>query len=461
MFVIPGLLLLIALVYVRPQEFVGLLEPIPILYLAFALALFGLALDLRLRITRAHPVPQLGWAIAFFVWALITVLIHAPGELIGVLRDALVPLALFSLIAIGLSSFRAIAWAGALLMILVVFLGAVGLHQANAELECVVYDEASGGDLLGEPDGRPCEEPIECREGGEPGAAYLCEREGLFDTLTVADRIRYRGTLADPNELALVMSMGMAMMFALVGLARGPSPGRWLLAGALVALVVICMVLTQSRSGQLVFMTVIGAYLIKRLGWNGVVLGLGIALPLLLVGGLVGSDRDDAQASTDERMQTLYEGLDMFATSPFVGVGFDQFSEHHYLTAHNSVVLIAAETGLLGLLLWGMAVYLSYKIPIAVLRRYAGNPEAAVARTWAMAILAALAGMAVGSMFLSFAYQHFAWIYMGLAGALYAAVKRHDPNFEVRVGPFDVAAVAVGSVVFLGGLFVYLRLVGV
>jgi hypothetical protein len=461
MFVIPGILVLIALVYVRPQEFVAVLEGTPVLYVAFALAIFGLALDFRLGSSRLRGVPQLGWAVAFLAWALITLLIHAPDLLVGSLRDVLVPLALFALIAHGVQTFRGMSWLAALLIILVVYLCLVGVHLANQELQCVVWDEASGGDLLGTPDGRSCEMPLECRDGGEPGAAYLCERAGLFDTLTVAERIRYRGTLGDPNELSLVMSLGMALMFAYVALARRPSPHRWLLAGGLVALVLTCVVLAQSRSGQLVFMTIVGAYFIKRMGWSGLALGVMVTVPLLLLGGLVGSDRDDAQASTDERMMTLYEGIDMFTTSPFFGVGFGQFTEHHYLTAHNSVVLIAAETGLVGLLLWGMVIYLSFKIPVAILRRYAGRPEAAVARTWAVAILATQSGIAVGSFFLSFAYQHIAWIYIGLAGALYSAVKTHDPEFEVHVGPFDIAGVAAGGVVYLAGLFIYLRLVGV
>ena len=461
MFVIPGILFLIALVYVRPQEFLGLLEGSPILYVAFALAVFGLALDFRLENSRLRAAPQLAWAVGFATWALFTVLIFAPDALVSTVRDVLVPLALFALIAHGVQTFRGMRWLAALLVMLVFFLGFVGLHLAQQELQCVVWDEASGGDLLGTPDGRACEMPIDCREGGEPGAAYLCERPGLFGTLTVAERIRYRGTLSDPNELSLVMSIGLGLMFAFVTLARRPSSPRWLLAGAMIALVLTCVVLAQSRSGQLVFMTVIGAYFIKRFGWHGLLMGLVITVPLLLLGGLVGSDRDDAQASTDERMATLYEGIDMFTTSPFFGVGYGQFTEHHYLTAHNSVVLVAAETGIIGLVLWGMVVYLSFKVPVAVLRAYRARPEAAVARAWAMAILAAQAGIATGSMFLSFAYQHVAWIYIGLAGALYGAVKTHDPTFRVGSGPFDVAAVAAGGVVYLVGLFLYLRLVGV
>ena len=44
---------------------------------------------------------------------------------------------------------------------------------------------------------------MDCHEGGEPGAIYRCERVGLFGTVSVGEgRVRYRGVLKDPNELA-------------------------------------------------------------------------------------------------------------------------------------------------------------------------------------------------------------------------------------------------------------------
>jgi hypothetical protein len=133
------------------------------------------------------------------------------------------------------------------------------------------------------------------------------------------------------------------------------------------------------------------------------------------------------------------------------------------MTAHNSYLLTLAELGPPGMLLFGSIVYLSAKIPIEVLRRYPrlARGERAegvrVARPWALALLAAFAGLAVGIFFLSFAYHYVLWIYLGLAGALYSAVRAHDPAFQVRFGLRDLAIVTAGCVAVIGVVYLYTR----
>src|SRR4029079_19404999 len=135
----------------------------------------------------------------------------------------------------------------------------------------------------GKPDGRPCETPRECYLGGaEPGAQYMCEHIGLFDTNSVDDgRVRYRGVLQDPNELALAVGAGLPLAFAF-GQLRGRKFPRRLLVLLSVILVSICAIMTRSRGGQLVFLAVLATYFIKRFGWRGLVFGVVLALPLLI-----------------------------------------------------------------------------------------------------------------------------------------------------------------------------------
>jgi hypothetical protein len=65
-----------------------------------------------------------------------------------------------------------------------------------------------------------------------------------------------------------------------------------------------------------------------------------------------------------------------------------------------------------------------------------------VATTWALALLASMAGLVVGGMFLSFTYKTVYWIFIGLTGVLYQAIRRHDPAFTVRFGLRDLGIVA-------------------
>jgi O-antigen ligase len=200
---------------------------------------------------------------------------------------------------------------------------------------------------------------------------------------------------------------------------------------------------------------VIGAYFVKRVGWKGIVFAGMLALPVLLLGGRGGAEADE---SAQLRFEAWKAGFDMLLANPVVGVGARMFGEHHEITAHNSYVLSAAETGLPGFVLWSIVVYLSVKIPFTGLRRFSKMPGAEVARDWAMALLAAIGGMLIGIFFLSMTYHYVLWIYMGLCGAYYSAAKTHDPDFKVKFGFVDLMIVIAADLLLLAGLRIYLKL---
>src|SRR5687768_7003267 len=104
MFAIPGLIVLVALIYIRPQEFIEPLQAVPMLYLCFFLSVFGMALDLRLRSTRVVVSPQLPWVGLFCLWALISALLHSPRQLPQHALVLGIPVALYLIIAHGIQS---------------------------------------------------------------------------------------------------------------------------------------------------------------------------------------------------------------------------------------------------------------------------------------------------------------------------------------------------------------------
>jgi O-antigen ligase len=65
----------------------------------------------------------------------------------------------------------------------------------------------------------------------------------------------------------------------------------------------------------------------------------------------------------------------MWREKPVMGVGGGQFTEHYYLTAHNSLLLALAELGPIGLLLWSAAIYYTIKVTLQAQRHYAGRPR--------------------------------------------------------------------------------------
>ena len=459
MFAIPGIVGLVFFIYVRPQEFYGPLRAIPFLYLCFGAWLFGMFLDLKIGNLKWRRTPQLVPVLAFFCWAALTVLVRDPAHAVKMIMGLLICVALYLGIANAVQTFRALHVVAGAVLAVVLFVCAVGTEQGFARKGCVAIDESIPGDTAsGAPDGRPCETARACYEGdAEPEAEYMCERIGLFGTTSVGQgRVRYRGVLQDPNELALAGGVGLPLAFA-VGRRRSSWRRGTLIALAL-ALVGSCAVLTGSRGGQLVFLAVLGVFFAKRFGIVGLALGGLVSLPLLLLGGRQG---EEAASSTLERVDCWAEAISMWRSHPLLGVGLGRFGEFHYMTAHNSYLLSLAELGLPGMFLFTTILWLSAKIPIRVLQvfpeRYAERDGTLLARRWSMALLAAFAGLAVGIFFLSFSYHYVLWIYFGLAGGLFAAVRQHAPAFNVKFGLWDLALVVAADFGIILTVYLYTR----
>jgi len=445
MFALPGLLALVFVDYLRPQEYLSALGGVPLLHLLTGLAVLGFVVDLRLGLSRLRAAPHLLLTLLFLGWCMVTVVVREPGQLISRTSALLIPIAVYLLVAHAIQSFRALQVTAGLLLAICIALSALGIHQGLADTECHRL-VGSGSQVGWVKDGRPCEQWIDCaNEEAEPGAEYQCEKAGLLGTSSVSGRVRFRGTLEDPNELALVLALCLPFAFAFLD--RHRSIARVVVLVVTAVMVGLCTLFTKSRGGQLVFLAVLGAYFVRKVGLaRGLSIGLALALPILLLGGRTGGE-----SSTMERTECWWIGLHLMVGSPLFGVGSGQFMEYHHLTAHNSYILAAAELGLPGLFLWSSILYVAIKIPIQALRARL----APAAQSWAVALLASMAGLLVGIMFLSFIYKVVFWIWVGLTGVLEQAIRRHAPGFTVRFGARDVALVVLIDGALLAALIGY------
>ncbi len=444
-FAIPGITALIIFILARPQEFIPLLQRVPFLHLFTALAVLGWVIDVRLRRLQPMPVPTLPWVIAFLLWAFIGTAIVAPDHLIERGIELAILFVLYGTIAHGVQKFRTFQIIAGTLMSTCMFITLVCFHQGVAEKQCVGGEETEGA-IYGEPDGRVCETNESC--GGpeaEPGKEYRCEHIGLFGTYSIEERVRYRGELQDPNEVALTICAGALSL--LIGFAlRRRNAVNVILCGAGVAIVIMTVLQTQSRGGMVSALLVPGVYLLRRYRFWAVIPGALMALPLLLLGGRSG---EAADVSTQMRYEAWATGLDMFKRNPIFGVGARLFNEHHFLTAHNSFVLTLAELGLVGMILFVIIIYLSMKTLIVGLRQLNAVPGSAVVQVWGMALLASLSGILFQINTLSFAYHSVLWIFLGLVGAWYSAIKHHAPDFTVKFGWKDAGGVVLGCLVYV------------
>jgi len=454
MFALPGIIALIVFILLRPQEFVPALEHLPMLHIALVLALAGLAIDVLTGNTKLRITPVTIWGIGFFVWSAFTLLVRAPSELIDGIERLLICVVFGLVVAHSIAKPQGLGVVAGAVLFCALVLAGVGIHQGLSPKQCLIAEEAGWIPTDGTPDGRFCQTRINCYQTypREPGTVYLCEHVGLFGTTSIGNgRVRYRGVLKDPNELALAIGISLPIAFAMRREHGGLA--RLLLALLATIAILVCTIFTGSRGGQLVMLAVLGTYFVGRTGKLGVISAGVLAIPALIYGGRSGSI---ASSSTSERIECWYAGIDMFIAHPIFGVGHGRFTEHHYLTAHNTYLLSLAEMGPLGLFLFIGLIYSAARVPYAALGRYTSDDDPR--RAWAIALLAAMSGLAVGIFFLSFSSNHVLWLFVGLVGAYYTVLRNADEGFRLTWRMRDTTAVGALALVVSVAVYAYTRI---
>ena len=435
-------LVLVVFLLLRPMELwpeVAQLHSLEVLTTITAIGIVGETFSVQ-RTPGASP--QLVSLSAFVAWACVaTVARLGLGDGLKALSGTALGPMFMVLVVLAFPQVARLRATALVLLGCCAFVSVVAIHQGAQPRECIELHELPMTGTVREvepiPEGRECESPRQCEAEGAPESDYLCERVGLFRTMSTQGRVRWRGQLDDPNEVAVLLGALLPFMFMFASGARGL--GRIFALCLLFGLATWAIVLTQSRGGQLVFGAVIVFVLVRRFGWWSALLGL--AATALLVMSSWRADAD-AESSSLERIEILSEGLQMLKSHPILGVGVGQFAGENPLNmaAHNSYLLIAAEVGIPGYLLWCGLVWMTVKIPVAISLRPPPGLDAGLVR-FAEALAVSVLGLHVGIFFLSFAYKHVFFVWLGLAGALYGAVREAHPDYRVGVTWRDVVGV--------------------
>jgi hypothetical protein len=436
------------------------LANLSLLNVASVIALAGFAIELAMGKVRSLWTPQLPLLVAFSGWLVLATTMRVGfGEVTA--SHVWISILLMLLVTYSLATFERFRAMALLLLAIALFLSGVGAAQAAAPRECIQLEKDERGltssDLsVGEPIGLDCENTRDCvTQTKNYTDDFVCERPGPFATFTIgAGRVRWRGIMADPNELSLGIGAAIAFAFALhAGWRR---KWRHLFLLATVGLATYCVILTGSRGGVLVLLAILASYFGRQFGLKGLVLATIFAAPAILLGGRTG---EEAESSSLERLGALYEGVDFVRANPIFGLGAGQFTENYFITAHNSYLLAAAELGFPGLFLFSLLLYVSIKIPL-VLSSHPPPDLDPRFRPYAFALGTAFSGIVVGIGLLSFCYHAVLFVYFGLSGALYLAAKRASPTFELKLKLVEAGAVAAVDALLLAGLFVYTRIMG-
>jgi O-antigen ligase len=272
---------------------------------------------------------------------------------------------------------------------------------------------------------------------GPTGSPYFLAQES--DAGETFYRLRGLGEINDPNDFGQLIVCLIPLIFIfwrtkmlLLNIVCVILPVCALLygiflthsRGALVALMAVAVMAARRRIGTLPALVVAGGLFVA-------------ATALHFTGG-----RDISASAGEDRTALWGTGLEMLKTHPLFGVGFGQFADYcgcgH--TAHNSVVVCAAELGVFGLFFWALFLLPTVRDALAIAspatvskgepivpeegllphatRKIEALDKAAINRLGSLAVLS-LTGFLVAGLFLSRAFVMTLFMLGGIVEVIY------------------------------------------
>ena len=372
-------LLFISLLYIRPQEFWELLQDVASMDFVAGAAIIFVFLEGSFNKQKFANSPMNKLLVFFWVWL---ALIWIPNGWLGGVVDSIQRFGktaiLYYLIVLTVDSFarlRILLWTLALVTTLLAIDAIVLLN--------------TGFSLLG-------------------GGVAMQRSEGE----DVVMQARGLGIFSDPNDMAIHIVPMVAFM--LPAFFKRVFSGTFIPGIILMIPMITGIVYTRSRGGILALALVAWYYLRDRVGIVFSVVGLVMLGGLLMAiprMGTVSAEHGSAQSRFDHWAY----GLQQFMASPIWGMGYKNFTGRGYKhTAHNSFILIVAETGIVGTYLW-IGMFIVAFIHLSRLRKTDRGPP------WlyplANGMQAAMLGWMLGAFFLSQSYAFLLFIMLGIITA--------------------------------------------
>lgn len=191
--------------------------------------------------------------------------------------------------------------------------------------------------------------PSSTLQQGTEGPPYLFSMRNNAGDLFY--RLRGLGEINDPNDFAQLLVCVIPLMFIFWR-------AKKMLRNFAFVILPVCALLfgaflTHSRGSLLALLAVAIVASRRRIGTFPSLLLAGagfVAASLLHFAG----GRDISESAGADRISLWGQGLQIFKAHPLFGVGFGRLPEYTdvHLTAHNSIVLCAAELGFFGLYFW-------------------------------------------------------------------------------------------------------------
>jgi hypothetical protein len=295
------------------------------------------------------------------------------------------------------------------------------------------------------------------------GLIHLENLSALKDTMrdpvtgkeVIIQRLRGSGVFQDPNDLCLMLVVGIGLTAYWLGERR--SGGARILWLGPFLLLVYALALTHSRGGFLGFLAGLLVYLYARFGSRRMILISLVAMPVLFVV-FAGRQTSISPGSNtgQTRIQLWSDAMVGFRQSPLFGVGMDRIGDVVGRAAHNSFLSCFTELGFFG----GMLFLGAFCVALASLNRVVASrfalrdPDLRRLHPYVMGIVA---GYAVGMMSLSVSYIVLTYAVLGVATVYLHLASFYTPSAVTLFNGRLVGRIAAASVVFLVCMHIFIR----
>lgn len=263
---------------------------------------------------------------------------------------------------------------------------------------------------------------------GNFDSAYLISQSGAEGVPLY--RLRGAASISDPNDLSQLLVSLIPLLF--IFWQKKHAFRNFALVIVPACVLIFGMYLSHSRGGIIALLAVVIIAGWKRIGIVPSAVAAGVIFAATTVLNWTGG-RDISVEAGAGRMEAWAVGLQLLRSHPIFGVGYQRFTEFFEITAHNSIVVCAAELGFFGLLFWVLLVLPTVRSAYSVasttcepalpapdahsvlpLRRREELTREQVNHLGRLITLS-LAGFLVAGWFLSRAYVMTLFIYAGMA----------------------------------------------
>jgi len=277
---------------------------------------------------------------------------------------------------------------------------------------------------------------------------------GFGGTEAYQGRIQAVGIFSDPNDLALIINTVLPLV--VLWLLQSRSLLVKLYALPVIVIFVYAIFLTASRGGLLCLGLMAILVGMKKFGkFVGVGAGLAIMAALVVLGPRMNTISTE-EASSYGRLEAWVLGMSLFKGSPLFGVGFGNFMEYHFRTAHNSFVLCCAELGLFGLYPWLMLIWISLKNTRFVEKELLADGQRDFAM-YAYAAELALLLFVAGALLLSRTYHPSLFVLLGVCAAISRVFTKQSDQHYVLIEKRDLLLGFVLTIASVVGFYFVLR----